>query len=247
MHSGLVTTKLQLIRRAPSTVLPLADLLSQSREREQVAAVCYRIRKLKIEFLLVRTRKGRWTFPKGGVIRGLTRAQSAAVEAFEEGGVHGRIEQASFTRYALRKKRSSQAAQVEIDAYLCQVLRLDTPQEVDRMPTWFAAEKAQLHLQEGRNSGDAAELARVVARAVNRIERLSERDAGGNRANIDPLQKVQFESRENRARGFIARVALAPYLRGKQMGPTTPVIEFGGDSRKMLRLGPGRLGGRLLQ
>jgi len=52
-----------------------------------------------IEFLLVQTRGGRWIFPKGGVERGLTRAQSAALEAFEEAGVHGRIEAAAFARY----------------------------------------------------------------------------------------------------------------------------------------------------
>lgn len=130
MHSNLVsTTKLQLIQKRPLSVLPLTHVLGPSRDREQVAAVCYRIRKLKIEFLLVRTRKGRWTFPKGGVVGGLTRAQSAALEAFEEGGVHGRIEQASFARYVLRKRRSLRPAAVAIEAYLCEVSRLGAPQE----------------------------------------------------------------------------------------------------------------------
>ena len=160
MHSVFVTTKLRLIN----------DLLGQLREREQVAAVCYRIRKLKIEFLLVRTRKGRWTFPKGGVVRGLSRAQSAALEAFEEGGVHGRIEQASFTSYVLGKNRSSQPAQA-VEAYLCEVQRLGTPEEADRTPTWFSAETAQSCFQEGRSTQDANELGRVVVRALARIER----------------------------------------------------------------------------
>ena len=35
--------------------------------RQEVAAVCYRMRKRGIEFLLVQTRGGRWIFPKGGV------------------------------------------------------------------------------------------------------------------------------------------------------------------------------------
>jgi 8-oxo-dGTP pyrophosphatase MutT (NUDIX family) len=75
---------------------------------EQVAAVCYRVRNDAhngtIEFLLVRTRGGgRWTFPKGSAEPGLTQAQAAALEAFEEAGVHGRIEEASFARY--RRKR----------------------------------------------------------------------------------------------------------------------------------------------
>ena len=77
--------------------------LSQLRklcECEQVAAVCYRVKKGSVEFLLVRTRGGgRWTFPKGSTEAGLTHAQAAALEAFEEAGVHGRIEEASFARY----------------------------------------------------------------------------------------------------------------------------------------------------
>ena len=75
-------------------------------------------------------------------MRGLSRAQSAALEAFEEGGVHGRIEQASFTSYVLGKNRSSQPAQA-VEAYLCEVQRLGTPEEADRTPTWFSAETAQ--------------------------------------------------------------------------------------------------------
>lgn len=71
--------------------------------RQQVAAVCYRAGTRGIEFLLVRTRGGRWIFPKGGVEPGLTQAQSAALEAFEEAGVHGRIEEMPFARYRLAK------------------------------------------------------------------------------------------------------------------------------------------------
>src|SRR5882672_1187772 len=73
--------------------------LRSMRGSEQVAAICYRIGKRGIEFLLVRTRGGRWTFPKGSVESGLTHAQAAALEAFEEAGVHGRIEEAAFARY----------------------------------------------------------------------------------------------------------------------------------------------------
>ena len=234
-------TKLQLVRKRPNPVLPLTQVLGLSREREQVAAVCYRIRKHKLEFLLVRTRKGRWTFPKGGVVGGLTRAQSAALEAFEEGGVHGRIERASFTRYILRKRRSSQATEVMIDAYLCEVMRLGMPQGVNRTPTWFTAEQAQFRLREGRTSEDSGELARVVDRAVSRIERLSERNGNGRRANMDPLQRVHFEASDSRASRFVARVALLPYLQAKRSRSSQlPLIEFGADSRKILQLGPGR-------
>lgn len=242
MHSDFVSVpKLQLVRKRPNAVLPLTQALGPSREREQVAAVCYRVRRMKVEFLLVRTRKQKWTFPKGGVVGGLTRAQSAALEAFEEGGVHGRIERASFTRYILRKRRSSQANEITIDAYLCEVLRLGAPQELNREPTWFTAEDAQLSLREGRTGEDAGELARVVDRALSRIQKLTQQRAHQRRVNIDPLRKVHFEAPESQAGRFVARVALLPYPQARRSRSSQmPLIEFGAHSRKILQLGPGR-------
>src|ERR1700735_3032687 len=99
--------------------------LRRLKECEQVAAVCYRVRSNGIEFLLVQTRGGRWTFPKGGAEPGLTHAQAAALEAFEEAGVHGRIEEASFARY-VRRRHADRAERGEVEftvnAYLCEVL-----------------------------------------------------------------------------------------------------------------------------
>src|SRR5271156_78466 len=108
--------------------------LRKLRECEQAAAICYRVRSGAIEFLLVQTRGGRWTFPKGSAEPGLTHAQAAALEAFEEAGVHGRIEEACFARYRRRQtgdKRRSAIA-LNVSAHLCEVTRLDPPQESNR-------------------------------------------------------------------------------------------------------------------
>ena len=252
MHSCFVATaKLHLIRKRQGSDQALTQVLlppraGRSREREQVAAVCYRIRKLKVEFLLVRTRKGRWTFPKGGVVPGLTHAQSAALEAFEEGGVHGRIEEISFTRYVLRKRGAQSAAEVAIDAYLCEVLRIGPPQEDNRAPTWFAPEKAVLRLKERRTPEDAGEFARVLARAMSRIQRIGNRNGNRSGTATDPLQRVHFEASDTAMGRLVARVDLIPYIRRQQgAAPHPPLIEFGADSPKILRLGPGRPVGRL--
>src|SRR5215469_11630311 len=143
----------------------------QTKTRQQVAAVCFRILSTGIEFLLVRTRRNRWTFPKGGIQRGLTHAQSAAIEAYEEAGVHGRIEEIPFTRYMLRKpsRRDSGEEHGFVYAHLCEVLRLRRAQEQNRNPTWFSSVKAKLRLAEGRTVEDGAELARVIDRAIARI------------------------------------------------------------------------------
>jgi len=154
--------------------------LRRLRECEQVAAVCYRIRGGEIEFLLVRTNSGHWTFPKGKAEPGLTHAQAAALEAFEEAGVHGRMEEASFARYIRRKRGGmrdlarpdkSIEKEISIQAHLCEVSRLEAPQEEYRNPTWFSVRKAKRRLCEDRTADFAAELARVVDRAVSRVSR----------------------------------------------------------------------------
>lgn len=215
--------------------------LRKLRECEQVAAVCYRVGNGGIEFLLVRTRgRGRWTFPKGGAEPGLTHAQAAALEAFEEAGVHGRIEEVSFARYVRRKrsgvrKSSGRSCEREfvINAHLCQVLRLGPAQEAKRNRTWFSVADAKQRLRKGRKREDGVEFVRVVERAVTRIERLHvgvdtadhqvpsdwrlvERQPGAPRK--DPLQKVQFEAGE---------ASLVPYV-GRRLGsvsqPSGPVV-----------------------
>ena len=168
--------------------------LRKLKQCEQVAAVCYRVRGGVIEFLLVQTGKGRWIFPKGSVEPGLTHAQAAALEAFEEAGVHGRMEEACFTRY-LRRKRpkvrdsavKSSRKDLPVNAHLCEVLRLVPPQEPNRNPSWFSAEKAKRRLQEDRAPDFGAELANVIDRAAARIRRSRSRTA-----SIHSLQKVQF-------------------------------------------------------
>jgi len=174
---------------------------------EQVAAVCYRVRRRGIEFLLVRTNSRHWTFPKGGAEPGLTHAQAAALEAFEEAGVHGRMEEASFARYIRRKRAGDSAGrsaekELAVSAHLCEVTRLDPPPESHRNPTWFSAEKAKRRLSEDRPPEYAAELARVVDRAVTRIRRLHNRTHTGlDGPRKDVLQKVQFIDAPRRTMG----------------------------------------------
>lgn len=182
--------------------------LRKLRECEQVAAVCYRVRNGSIEFLLVRTRNGgRWTFPKGSAEPGLTHAQAAALEAFEEAGVHGRIEEASFARYVRRKgvaeqkcDRRSTEKDFAVKAHLCLVLRLGKPKEANRNRTWFSVQDAKLRLRKGREN-DGAEFARLVDKAVLRIQQQQcargiVSDRGQKERQEEALEKVQFEAFE---------------------------------------------------
>lgn len=175
--------------RQPSAKFYRLAHLRKLRGCEQVAAVCYRVLGNEIEFLLVQTRGGRWTFPKGGAEPGLTHAQAAALEAFEEAGVHGRMEEVGFAQYVRRKNGAGRraATEVTVSAHLCEVSRLDPPQESNRNRTWLSAEKAKLRLRADRAAEYGAELARVVDRAVTRIQRLR----GGIRVAVVARQQLQ--------------------------------------------------------
>ena len=169
--------------------------LRRLKKCQKVAAVCYRVGKRGIEFLLVQTGSGRWTFPKGSVEPGLSHAQAAALEAFEEAGVHGRIEEVAFTQYVRRSKASSRG--LVINAHLCEVLRLEEPQETDRTPTWFSPRQAKRALQEDRKTKDGAGMARVVDEAVLRVRRMcTEVTSTLSDFRSDGLYKVPFEAAE---------------------------------------------------
>src|ERR1700678_2554261 len=233
---------------APAAKFFQLSELRRLRRSEQVAAVCYRIRGKAIEFLLVQTRGGRRIFPKGSAEPGLTHAQAAALEAFEEAGVHGRIEEASFARYVRRERGGKK---VTVNAHLCEVSRLSTPKESRRDRTWFAAEDAKCRLREGRESTDGLEFARVVGWAVARIQRLrggnsvvdgrrgellqpdrslATRSLPGQALREDALQRVPFEASEVRS----GEAAWMQYVRW-QVGGTrqlvAPVVEAHPRSR----------------
>jgi 8-oxo-dGTP pyrophosphatase MutT (NUDIX family) len=203
--------------------VPLAKL-RKLRECQQVAAVCYRLRNASIEFLLVRTRGGRWIFPKGNAEPGLTHAQAAALEAFEEAGVHGRMHEECVSRYSRGIERNSSEKDsrktVTVNAYLCEVLRLESPQESGRNPRWFSAENAKRALREDRTPDYGSELARVINRALARIElSRTERAMGGQSRRsefkdasrvVDGIQNVQFIDAARRNDGkAVSRVRIA--------------------------------------
>ncbi len=144
---------------------------SSNLQRVHVAAVCYRVRGGELEFLLVRTRNGHWTFPKGRVDEDATNADAAAREAYEEAGVRGSVESVPFFSYRHCKPRrlGSGRQVILVDAHLCKVKRLAPPLEEYRDPTWFSVPKAKRRLQKFRTTEFAAEVVSVIDRATERI------------------------------------------------------------------------------
>src|SRR5512146_921000 len=139
----------------------------------KVAAVCYRKNGDSLEFLLVRTGSGRWTFPKGTVERHLGPRDSAALEAREEAGVVGRVSDEHFTIYFQENRDCYHAAEREIAiaAFLMHVHEMTDPEERYRNPRWFRPQEAKRRLSRRRRPKYQREFARVVDHAVEMLGR----------------------------------------------------------------------------
>ncbi len=221
---------------------PRASNRQLDQPREQVAAVCFRTHDDRLEFLLVQTRRsGRWIFPKGGVVPGLTRSQSAAQEALEEAGVHGSIEEAPFARYAIDERGSrgkSSKNSATIAAYLCAVAWLTSPHEANRNPTWFSPEEAKKRLAQYRERHFGEELCRVLDRAVIRVERLQSCAFTAK----DAMRSAYFEAPKAQFTygGYQTQSPRRPNLPAVAL-PRQPVvvdIRTPSPPRKTLQLGP---------
>ncbi|HEV2992407.1 MAG TPA: NUDIX domain-containing protein [Candidatus Angelobacter sp.] len=142
-------------------------------QSSHVAAICYRRRRTSIEFLLVNTSAGKWTFPKGRLEPGLSASEAAAREALEEAGVMGTIEPGHFDFYLDTKRifGGYPSTEIRIAAYLLEVGSVSAPQEADRNPTWFNAEEAKKRLSERRLPKYSNHLARIIDRATSLVSR----------------------------------------------------------------------------
>jgi 8-oxo-dGTP pyrophosphatase MutT (NUDIX family) len=109
--------------------------------RAQAAALPWRRRPDgAAEVLLITSRETRrWVIPKGWPIKGLTSAQSAAREAFEEAGVEGDVGKKKLGAYHYDKRlRSGRLQHVRVSVYALQVAReLETwPEKDQREKLW---------------------------------------------------------------------------------------------------------------
>ncbi len=119
----------------------------------QYAALCFRRRKGgKCRILLVTSRgTGRWIPPKGWPIRGLSPAQSAAQEAFEEAGVKGAVGSRALGKYKYHRDPDG-PARPSAEAYLfpLEVVALvsEFKEKGQRRVKWFSRKKAALMVRE---------------------------------------------------------------------------------------------------
>ncbi|SEQ00300.1 Predicted NTP pyrophosphohydrolase, NUDIX family [Devosia sp. YR412] len=108
----------------------------------QSGALPYTVIDGRVVFLLVTSRRtGRWIFPKGSIIAGMTPWDSAAKEAMEEAGVTGQIGSEPIGSY----QNSDKGALVDIDVYPLRVdVQHETWDEMDqRLRHWVLLAEAR--------------------------------------------------------------------------------------------------------
>jgi 8-oxo-dGTP pyrophosphatase MutT (NUDIX family) len=121
----------------------------------QVAALCWRKERGRKEVLLITSRDtGRWIVPKGWPIKGLSDAQSAIREAWEEAGVRATADKARRIGQFYYDKGLEDGGVIPIVAHLFKV-RLRKDDLADRFPeagqrnrAWVPTKKAAKLVQE---------------------------------------------------------------------------------------------------
>ena len=122
--------------------------------QKQIAALPYRRDGKGIEVLLITSRETRrWVIPKGWPMRGKKDWHAAALEAFEEAGVEGKIGKKSIGRYVYDKRLASgKSAPTEVTVYplSVNVILGQWPEKPERRRKWMnAAEAAEQVMEDG--------------------------------------------------------------------------------------------------
>lgn len=133
--------------------------------RTQFAALCYRVKKGRIQVLLVTSRgTKRWIVPKGWPMHGKTPAECAAQEAWEEGGVIGKAEDACVGVYSYAKYITDDdelPCLAMLYPLRVKSLAKHYPERDERRRQWMSPKRAAERVQE-------AELAQLILDFVPR-------------------------------------------------------------------------------
>lgn len=130
-------------------------------EPEQAGVIAHRSRGNGPEFLLVTSRSsGRWIIPKGNIEPDLTARESAEMEAYEEGGIKGKVNKSPIGTYPHGSGETR-----EVQVFLMEVRRelKDWPEAHERKRKWMRPDEAM-------NAVDEKELKVLLAQAVVVLE-----------------------------------------------------------------------------
>lgn len=123
--------------------------------RTQFGTLVYRVQNDKTQVLLITTRRTkRWSIPKGWPMHGLTPAQAAAQEAWEEAGVRGTVFDQCLGVYAYSKTIKTRGGHLPVPilvmVYPVQARKLSAkfPEAGQRRRKWYSPKKAAARINE---------------------------------------------------------------------------------------------------
>ncbi|NBZ87005.1 NUDIX hydrolase [Stagnihabitans tardus] len=112
----------------------------------QMAALCWRLKKGRVEVLMVTSRETRrWVIPKGWPMAGLAPEEVAAREAWEEAGALGKVSGDPLGRFVYDKvlnDRSVRSCCVTVYPLRQREVKARWPERKERRRKWFGAEEA---------------------------------------------------------------------------------------------------------
>ncbi|MGV1791286.1 NUDIX hydrolase [Rhizobium sp. A37_96] len=151
-----------------------ADTLLRGRAYEQYAAICYRrgSEQADAEVLLVTSREsGRWVVPKGWPIKGKKPHEVAAIEAFEEAGVRGKVKKKPFGYFTyLKQLADGGRVPCIVELRLLEVDRTfqDFPERGQRRVEWVSFVEAANRVREPELKGLLLAAERKIRKAKGR-------------------------------------------------------------------------------
>lgn len=120
--------------------------------RTQFAALCYRQDKGRTRILLITSRRsGRWIIPRGWPIDGMTPAECALTEAWEEAGVTGQVHARCLGLFSYRKTLEPEVGLpcvAMVYPVLVSALAEDFPEAGQRKRKWCSPRKASARVAE---------------------------------------------------------------------------------------------------
>ena len=87
----------------------------------QAAALPYRLSDGAVEILLVNSSSNRWIIPKGDIDGDMEPHEAAKREAFEEGGVQGRIDNQSLGKFDSCKEQDGAVTRLAVEVFPLEV------------------------------------------------------------------------------------------------------------------------------
>lgn len=111
----------------------------------------------QIEVLLITSSSKRWIIPKGDIDGGMAPHLAAEREAFEEGGVRGRIDDGSIGTFRTCKEQDGAAIPVEVE-----VFPLEVTEQLDRWQEMEQRQRRWLPLTDATNVVEEPELRAIL-------------------------------------------------------------------------------------